>query len=32
LITSGLKAGDTILTSGVMTLKNGSPVKVKFQK
>lgn len=32
LITSGLKAGDTILTSGVMTLKNDSPVKVKLQK
>lgn len=32
LITEGLKAGDTILTSGVMTLKNGSPVKVKLQK
>lgn len=32
LITSGLKIGDTILTSGVMTLKNGSPVKVKLQK
>lgn len=32
LITSGLKAGDTILTSGVMTLKDGSPVKVKLQK
>lgn len=30
LITSGLKAGDTILTSGVMTLKDGSPVKVKL--
>ncbi len=30
LITSGLKAGDTVLTSGVMTLKNGSPVKVKL--
>ncbi len=30
LILSGLKAGDTILTSGVMTLKNGSPVKVKL--
>lgn len=30
LITSGLKAGDTILTSGVMTLKEGSPVKVKL--
>jgi membrane fusion protein (multidrug efflux system) len=32
LITEGLKAGDTILTSGVMTLKNGNPVKVKLQK
>jgi membrane fusion protein (multidrug efflux system) len=32
LITSGLKAGDTILTSGVMTLKNGSPVRVKMLK
>lgn len=32
LITSGLKAGDTVLTSGVMTLKDGSPVKVKIQK
>ena len=32
LITSGLKAGDTALTSGVMTLKDGSPVKVKIQK
>lgn len=31
LIIAGLKAGDTILTSGVMTLKNGSPVKVKLQ-
>lgn len=30
LITSGLKAGDTVLTSGVMTLKDGSPVKVKL--
>lgn len=30
LITSGLKAGDTILTSGVMSLKNESPVKVKI--
>ena len=32
LITSGLKAGDTILTSGVMTLKNDSPVKVNMIK
>ncbi|MDD3004127.1 efflux RND transporter periplasmic adaptor subunit [Flavobacterium sp.] len=31
LITSGLKAGDTILTSGVMTLRNDSPVKVILQ-
>ena len=31
LIISGLKAGDTILTSGVMTLKNDSPVKVRLQ-
>lgn len=29
LITSGLKEGDTVLTSGFMTLKEGSPVKVK---
>lgn len=28
LITSGLKAGDTVLTTGIMTLKEGSPVKV----
>lgn len=31
-ILSGLKAGDTILTSGVMSLKDGVPVKVKFQE
>ena len=30
LILSGLKAGDTILTSGVMSLKNESPIKVKL--
>jgi membrane fusion protein (multidrug efflux system) len=30
LVTSGLKAGDTILTSGVMSLKEDSPVKVKI--
>lgn len=30
-ILSGLKAGDTILTSGVMSLKDGVPVKVKFE-
>ncbi|SCX80418.1 efflux RND transporter periplasmic adaptor subunit [Flavobacterium caeni] len=29
-ITSGLKAGDTVLTSGVMSLKEGSPVQVKI--
>lgn len=32
LILSGIKAGDTILTSGVMSLKDGSPVKVKIVK
>lgn len=31
-IISGLKAGDTILTSGVMSLKDGVPVKVKFKE
>lgn len=31
-ITSGLKVGDTILTSGVMSLKDGVPVKVKFEE
>ncbi|HEA19600.1 hypothetical protein LCGC14_1047030 [marine sediment metagenome] len=30
-VLSGLKAGDTILTYGVMALKNGTPVKVKLQ-
>lgn len=30
LVISGLKAGDTVLTSGVMSLKEGSPVKVKI--
>ena len=29
LVTSGLKAGDTVLTTGIMTLKDGSKVKVK---
>ena len=29
-VLEGLKAGDTILTSGVMTLKNGTPVKVNL--
>ena len=31
-IISGLKVGDTILTSGVMSLKDGVPVKVKFEE
>jgi membrane fusion protein (multidrug efflux system) len=29
-VLSGLKSGDTILTYGVMALKNGTPVKVNF--
>lgn len=29
LVVSGLKAGDTVLTTGVMTLKADAPVKVK---
>ena len=29
LILSGLKAGDTVLTTGVMSLKKDAPVKVK---
>src|SRR5690606_30408471 len=29
-ILSGLKAGDTILTSGVMALKNGTPVSIEL--
>lgn len=32
LVLSGLKAGDTLLTSGVMTLKNEAPVKVALAK
>lgn len=31
-ILSGIKAGDTILTSGVMSLKNGTVVKVNLNK
>ena len=31
LVLSGLKAGDTVLTSGVMSLKNETPVKVKIK-
>lgn len=30
LVTSGLKAGDTVLTTGVMALKDDSPVKVRI--
>jgi len=32
LILSGLKAGDTVITTGVMSLKNEAPVKVQIQK
>jgi len=32
VITSGLKAGDTVLTTGSMSLKKGSPVKVHLNK
>jgi membrane fusion protein (multidrug efflux system) len=31
LILSGLKAGDTLVTSGVMALKNEAPIKVKVK-
>lgn len=29
-VTSGLKAGDTVLTTGIMSLRNGVPVKVNI--
>jgi membrane fusion protein (multidrug efflux system) len=32
LILSGLKAGDTLVTSGVMSLKNDAPIKVKVKQ
>ena len=32
VVLSGLKAGDTVLTTGVLTLKKESPVKVKVTK
>lgn len=32
LITSGLQAGDTVLTTGIMTLKQDAPVKVRLPK
>ena len=31
LVLSGLKVGDTLLTSGVMSLKEGAPVHVKVK-
>lgn len=31
VILSGLKAGDTVITTGVMSLKNDAPVKVKIK-
>ena len=31
LVLSGLKAGDTVITSGVMSLKNEVPVKIKIK-
>jgi membrane fusion protein (multidrug efflux system) len=27
IVLSGLKAGDTVITSGIMSLKNDAPVK-----
>ncbi len=32
LITSGLQPGDTVLTTGIMTLKQDAPVKVRLPK
>ncbi|MDW8848666.1 efflux RND transporter periplasmic adaptor subunit [Flavobacterium sp. MMLR14_040] len=32
LILAGLKAGDTLITSGVMSLKNEAPIKVNVKK
>lgn len=32
VVISGLQAGDTVLTSGIMTLKEGMPVKVQLIK
>ncbi|MCO6148209.1 efflux RND transporter periplasmic adaptor subunit [Flavobacterium sp. NRK1] len=32
VVLSGLKAGDTVLTTGVLTLKKGTPVKVTVNK
>ena len=32
LVTDGLKAGDTVITSGIMSLKNGAPLKITVTK
>jgi membrane fusion protein (multidrug efflux system) len=32
LVLSGLKAGDTVITTGVMSLKNDIPVKITVKK
>ncbi|RZM23127.1 MAG: efflux RND transporter periplasmic adaptor subunit [Pedobacter sp.] len=32
LVTEGLKVGDTVLTSGLMAVKEGSPVKVNIKR
>ena len=32
LVLSGLSAGDTVLTTGIMSLKTGTPVKVTLPK
>ena len=31
-VTSGLKAGDTILTAGIMVLRNGSPLNIELRQ
>lgn len=32
LVLTGLKAGDTVLTSGVMSLKDEAPIVVKIKR
>lgn len=32
LVTSGLKPGDTVVTSGIMSLRNGSPLKINLSQ
>jgi len=32
LVTGGLKAGDTVITSGIMSLKTGAPLKITVTK